>query len=42
MNEFQLRDYQMDIYNKIREAFKGGSKGVVAILPCRLILVNLM
>lgn len=31
----QLRDYQQEIYNKIKQAFKDGSKGVVAVLPCR-------
>ena len=33
--DFELRDYQLNIYNKIKNAFKGGSKGVVAVLPCR-------
>lgn len=31
----ELRDYQVDIYNKIKKAFKTGSRGVVAVLPCR-------
>lgn len=35
MSEFQLRDYQIDIYNKIKNAFKDGSRGIVAVLPCR-------
>lgn len=30
-----LRDYQLDIYNKIKKAFKNGSKGVIGVLPCR-------
>lgn len=38
----ELRNYQIDIYNKIKKAFKGGSKGVVAVLPCRLVLVSLI
>lgn len=32
----KLRDYQEQIYNKIKKAFQGGSKGIVAVLPCRL------
>lgn len=35
MNEVSLRDYQLNMYNKIKDAFRGGSKGVVAVLPCR-------
>lgn len=35
MKEFQLRDYQMDIYNKIRDEFKKGRKGVGVCLACR-------
>lgn len=31
----QLRDYQQDMYDKIRMAFANGSKGVCAVLPCR-------
>ena len=31
----ELRDYQIDMYNKIKNAFKKKSKGVVAVLPCR-------
>jgi len=31
----KLRDYQLDIYNKIKKEFQGGSKGIVAVLPCR-------
>lgn len=38
--EIVLRDYQEEIYNKIKIALKGGAKGVVAVLPCRLILGN--
>lgn len=33
--KIELRDYQMDIYNKIRKSFSEGAKGVVAVLPCR-------
>ena len=33
--EIELRDYQMDIYNKIRKAFSEGANGVAAVLPCR-------
>ena len=33
--ELRLRDYQEDIYNKIKKAFIDKSKGVVAVLPCR-------
>ena len=35
MKEFQLRDYQMDVYNKIKDDFKKGRKGVGACLSCR-------
>lgn len=31
----ELRDYQQDLYNKIRLAFKNGAKGVLGVLPCR-------
>ena len=31
----ELRDYQQDLYNKIRLAFKDGAKGVLGVLPCR-------
>ena len=33
--EISLRDYQEDIYNKTRAAFKNGSQGVCVVLPCR-------
>lgn len=33
--EVELRDYQKNIYIKIRQAFINGSKGVCAVLPCR-------
>lgn len=33
--EVKLRDYQQDIYLKIKKAFISGHKGVCAILPCR-------
>lgn len=35
MEKVQLRDYQLDIYDKIREAFKKGYKAPLAVLPCR-------
>lgn len=31
----ELRDYQENLYNKIRLAFKNGAKGVLGVLPCR-------
>ena len=31
----ELRDYQIDIYNKIKKAFKDGYKNPLAVLPCR-------
>lgn len=31
----ELRDYQQDMYDKIRTAFANGSNGVCAVLPCR-------
>lgn len=31
----ELRNYQLDIYNKIRQAFKDGYKNPLAVLPCR-------
>lgn len=31
----ELRDYQKEIYDKIKSAFKNGSKGVLGCLPCR-------
>ena len=33
--EINLRDYQENIYTKIRKAFIEGAKGVCAVLPCR-------
>ncbi|MGN1327558.1 MAG: DEAD/DEAH box helicase [Clostridia bacterium] len=33
--KIELRDYQEEIYRKIKEAFIKGSKGVCAVLPCR-------
>lgn len=33
--KLKLRDYQEDIYNKIRKAFKDGYKNPLAVLPCR-------
>lgn len=33
--KIELRDYQEDIYNKIRKEFAKGAKGVAAVLPCR-------
>lgn len=35
MSEIQLRDYQLDIYNKIKEEFRKGKNGVGACLACR-------
>ena len=35
MNENTLRDYQKDVYNKTREAFKMGYKSPLIVLPCR-------
>lgn len=35
MSEIQLRDYQIDIYNKIKNEFRKGRKGVGACLACR-------
>lgn len=35
MNNLVLRDYQQDIYDKIRIEFRKGHKGVCAVLPCR-------
>lgn len=31
----KLRDYQQDIFDKARQAFAGGAKGVLCVLPCR-------
>lgn len=33
--KIELRDYQDDVYKRIRNEFKQGSKGVCAVLPCR-------
>jgi superfamily II DNA or RNA helicase len=33
--KIELRDYQEDIYNKIRKEFANGANGVAAVLPCR-------
>lgn len=33
--EIKLRDYQQYIYDKIKEEFRNGAKGVCAVLPCR-------
>lgn len=33
--EIKLRDYQEDLYNKIRNEFAKGHKGVCCELPCR-------
>lgn len=33
--ELKLRDYQLDIYNKTRQAFKNGYKNPLIVLPCR-------
>lgn len=33
--EIVLRDYQEDVYNKIKVAFMNGAKGVCCVLPCR-------
>lgn len=35
MSENTLRDYQKDVYNKTREAFKMGYKSPLIVLPCR-------
>ena len=35
MSEILLRDYQIDIYNKIKNEFRKGRKGVGACLACR-------
>lgn len=35
MIEIQLRDYQLDVYNKIKDEFREGKKGVGACLACR-------
>ena len=33
--EFNLRDYQLQVYNEIKQEFSKGAKGVCAVLPCR-------
>ena len=33
--EIKLRDYQQYVYDKIKEEFRNGAKGVCAVLPCR-------
>lgn len=33
--EIKLRDYQQYVYDKIKEKFRNGAKGVCAVLPCR-------
>ena len=33
--EIKLRDYQENVYNRIKEKFRQGSKGVCVVLPCR-------
>ena len=33
--EIVLRDYQQDLYNKVKNAFRNGAKGVCCVLPCR-------
>jgi len=33
--ELQLRDYQQDMYDKIKQAFREGHRGVCSVLPCR-------
>lgn len=33
--EINLRDYQKNVYDKIKMEFKKGSKGVCCVLPCR-------
>lgn len=35
MSEIQLRDYQMEVYNKIKDEFRKGRQGVGACLACR-------
>lgn len=31
----QLRDYQQDVYDRARQAFKEGFKSPLIVLPCR-------
>ena len=33
--EVKLRNYQLELYNEIKESFRNGSNGVCAVLPCR-------
>ena len=33
--EINLRDYQKEVYDGIKNEFKKGSKGVCCVLPCR-------
>lgn len=33
--EVELRDYQSEVYDRIKKSFLKGSKGVCAVLPCR-------
>lgn len=30
-----LRDYQQEVYDKLKEELKKGYKGVCVVLPCR-------
>lgn len=36
MGSISLRDYQQEMYDEIKEAFREGHKGVCSVLPCRL------
>ena len=33
--ETKLRDYQQEIYNKTKQAFRNGYKNPLIVLPCR-------
>ena len=33
--EVKLRDYQQEVYVKIKQSFIKGNKGVCVVLPCR-------
>lgn len=33
--EVHLRDYQLDIYNKTKQALKNGYRNPLILLPCR-------
>ena len=35
MKQILLRDYQLDVYNKIKNEFRKGRQGVGACLACR-------